>query len=494
MYLNSFSRIPQWLVAVHRPDFSVNGLVYKKVPEWSKSGSPVDMVAFSSSREIASRHNAYNDLIEYSYSNDIGDPSGQFSLTFVPSVDSVGRGWKEKLNKMDIVVIQEFEKSRFVGVILDVRYSMEISSGKPKRTVSVTGLSFGGMIRGYNLSMNVYLWYGNGQTAESLNTDLVQALNSKVNETQDLNKILSVITEKFFSVVFGSQELKGFLFWVNKFVKFDTATLESYYPRIFSVFEVQSNNLWDIYRKVLTSPIYEIFGKFNPVDDSYVITCRETPFDYDDWNALPIKKIDPLHLVSHSFSKGSDPVYTHYYSTMPNAEFSENENNARADLQNVSQFDYPRLWVYGYNQLQAMFTFYNVDRGNDIDFSSEQFLKDNSVRMYNWFNHNDEFESGEIVLMNVPDENNDMIDVGERISFIGGEFYMEKYTRSMSYPSSMKTTLKVTRGYEYGKTPLSIDGTIQIDSRGSIVYSPHKGPIRNVMQKLVNVEKEGVNG
>lgn len=487
-------RKPQWHVVIKRIDFESTNLSYSSVSNWSKKGVSVQAAEFVSSPERSSLDNVYTDLIGYSYSNSIADPRGEFTLSFVPSADSKGLTWKDKIETMDMVRIYEFGQIRYEGFVKTVDYSSEMAEAGPRRTVSVTGCSFGGKIQEYNLTLNVYLWYNQGGTADTINSELVSALGSGSDINQPLENILKVINDKFFEVVFGSQTLKGFINWIKQASRFVTGDMRSYYPRLFNVFQVDQNNLWDIYRQILTYPIYEIFGKYNAVTRFYEITCRETPFDLESWNNLKITKINPLYLKGHHLSKSDNQVYSHYYSTMPNTTWDENENYASVDLTNTSLFDTEKLWKYGYKQMMANFSFFDKDVGNAQGFNAEDFLRDNSLRMYAWFKNNDKFESGNITLMTVPNESGELIDIGERVKYLGGQFYVEGYRRTMNYPGQMLTELSVTRGYIYGETKLEKDGTIQRYSGGDIVLTPQVKPIREASKAAKLVEREALDG
>jgi hypothetical protein len=448
--IQSYQRTPQWEVTIRRPDYTADGLVFEKVDTWSKigKGGAKDAV-FVSNEKASNGFNTFTDLIAYEYSNALNSPEGAFSLTFVPQIDLNGLTWKDKIKKRDLVIIKEFGKVRYIGLVTSTGYSSQMNGDKPQRTITATGLSLGGILQRFSLPMNVYLWDTKGQTAKSANDSLVAALNSNVNEDQDLSKVLGIITDSFYKVVFSSQEVKGTVRIFKELTEYRPDPTLSMYPQIFSVFQVDSNNLWEIYRSILPSPVYEIFGRFDPDTGKYILVTRETPFDPEDWKELRKTKINNLFLLSHNLNETDNEIYTHFYSTMPNTAFSENENYARADLNQVSRIDTEKMPIYGYKQMQAMFKFYDISK--DTGFSPQEMLKRNSDRMYEWFKNNGDFQSGSITMMNVPDSEGKMIDIGERIEYLGGEFYVEAYKRSASYPDTMKTDLTITRGFVYDK-------------------------------------------
>lgn len=479
--MNTYTRSPEWTVSVLRPDYTRSTLIYKTVPEWSRVSTNVSIIEFVSNKSRANGVNNYTDLIGYEFSNQISNPAGPFSLTLVPIQDVNGLTWKDKIIANDIVFINEFGKIRYIGIVTGTGYSMTFNNGGPSRSVTISGMSIGGKLESFNVPMNKYLWFNKGVDAENENDKLIAALSSNIKEGQDIGKIFKLIKDTFLTIVFGSKT-SGLVPFLNEFFDLDVDRLEAFYPLLLRPFQVDSNNLWSIFRQVLPTPIYEIFGRF--IDGKYKLICRETPFDLEDWFNLKTTKLNPLYLISQNLNDSDSEVYTHYYAQMPNNAFSENENYANNNLDAVSIFDEEKLAIYGYRQLRANFPFFDIDKGRE--FTSESFLKNNSVRLYAWYKNNVEFQSGEIVVHSVPEE---YINIGEKIKYLEGashsiEFYVEGVKRKMGYPEIMTTTYSVTRGYEYGSNSVTIDGVT--------VTTPQVKKITQLGRKLIQAEKDQI--
>ncbi len=486
--MNTYIRHPEWTVTIRRPDYTQTILTYQIVPEWGNRRFPVSRAEFVSSKERENYLYGYTDLIGYEYDNSISDVSNPFSLTFTPRRDNSGLSWKDKIQESDIVFISEFGKIRYIGIVRKTSYSMSMGQNEnPQRSVTIAGESIGGKLKTFNLPMNVYLWYDLGVIAETENEKFTSALNSKLDEGQTLDTIFTSIKDGFFSVAFGSGST-GFPAILNKFFELDTSNLDVFYPMNLKPYQEDANTLWSIYRQILPDPVYEIFGRFE--DEKYKLVCRETPFDKENWKSLKITDLNPLYLISHNLNDSDEEVFTHYYSQMPNSAFSENEIYANKSLSEISIFDQDKLSIYGYKQLKASFPFFDLDKGKA--FSSKDFLKENSIRLYSWYKNNVEFQSGTITLMTVPDEHNEYINVGERIRYLQGannsiEFYVEGVKRTMQYPDGgMRSVYTVTRGYEYG------DGTVTID--GVTVKTPQVKKISQMGRKLFQIEKDVFQG
>lgn len=474
--MNSYYRSAQWSVTIQRPDYTKGRLTYLSPAEWNHAGR----ARFVSSSEQADGWVSYTDMISYEYSNSISDPTGQFSLTLVPRQDKNGLTWKDKIRSRDIVTITEFGKVRYIGVVTGTGYTMSMPSGRPSRSVTISGMSLGGLLATYNVVMNLFLWPQGGD-ADTANLQLMAALNSNIDQDQDISTVFDLIVQRFFRVTFGASVV-GFKPILDSFFSLNVEDIAAKYPMRIMPFQTGENNLWSIARQILPAPVYEVFGRY--IGGKYELTCRETPFDTVPWNALKENVLNPVFLVNQSLSDSDGQVYTHYFSQLPNAVLSENETYADSAINEVAVFDEERLPIYGYKQLQMSFPFMNLDETEGFD--SREFLKYNSARLYAWYRNNAEFQSGSITLMTVPDENGDYPDIGEKLKYLQGDtgkiyFYIEGVKREMRYPQAMTSTYTVTRGFEYGSNSVTISGIT--------LSTPQLKPITGMGRKLIDAEK-----
>ncbi|MDC7221546.1 MAG: hypothetical protein PQJ59_16550 [Spirochaetales bacterium] len=456
--MSVYNRRPEWTIVIKRPDYTSESISYKEVPEWSTNAQSKPMsVLFVDSKEREST-NAYTDLIGYEYKNSLSDPSGGFSLTLVPREDKNKKTWKDKIDKRDIVFIYEFRKLRYMGFVTGTTYSMAFNNGKPNRSITISGISLGGILESYNLPMNVYLLNTADSLATFANDEFVNTINSSFSEGDDVNSALDLIREKFLSVSFAGQS-SGMSPIFNKYFTTDAGELQYKYPIALRPFQIDTNNLWQIYQSMFPKPVYETFGIYE--NGVYNLKIREVPFDKADWDDLKSNKLDPATLISQSFSDSDDELYTHYFSGMPLSPLGRNEMYGNQYLESVTVFDDEKFPQYGYRSLEATFPFCDATQ---IDQSSVlEFLKDNSIRLYDWYRNNSDFQSGKLTVHTLPDDDNDLPQVGEKLSYMKGsageiQFYIEEITRKMSVPGSMTTSYSLTRGYEYGKNLITKDG------------------------------------
>jgi len=472
--LNTYRRIPQWTVSIKRPDYTRSILLYKTVPEWFN----VTKIEFVSDSGKSNGTNSYTDLIGYEYENQLSNPTGAFSLTLVPVQDRNGLTWKDKIRASDIVFISEFGTVRYIGIVRGTGYSMSFSGGKPSRKISITGESIGGRLQSFSVPMNKYLWLGNGiADVEVENESFTKDLAAKMGEGQDLGKLFTLIKDKYIKIALGGKT-SGIGAFIDEFFDLEVENLIAHYPFALKLFQQDTNTLWTMFRQVLPTPVYEIFGRY--IDGKYKMICRETPFDKDTWDALPITTLNSLFLIDQNLNDTDAEIYTHFYSQMPNAAYSENENYADNSLDQVTVFDNDKLPVYGYRKLEANFPFFDLIAGRE--FVARDYLKNNSRRMYAWYHNNVDFQSGEITMHTVEGQ---YINIGERIKYLQGadiQFYVEGVKRRMTYPETMTSTYSVTRGYEYGS------GWIKID--GERIQTPQVQRITKLGRKLLETEIE----
>ena len=77
-----------------------------------------------------------------------------------------------------------------------------------------------------------------------------------------------------------------------------------------------------------------------------------------------------------------------------------------------------------------------------------------------WYEYNDEFHTGTLRFMTIDNKAGDSglrnPRVGERMSFLEGEFYIEESEHSWSYGNPMETRLSLSRGFVYGGDGLPV--------------------------------------
>lgn len=166
-----------------KPDFSVR--IFR--PGYN-GGRSQDIVTFVSGAVGPGGDGHSDGLLAYDFSEDLGNPEGQFSLRITPGKDRNGRTWADMIETRDVVVISEFRTVRFVGLVGEISHTARMSE-TPNRSISITGSGLGGFLASFSVLLNPFVLQGS-QTASVVQEDLQQALTAALAEDQTLGPAL----------------------------------------------------------------------------------------------------------------------------------------------------------------------------------------------------------------------------------------------------------------------------------------------------------------
>lgn len=98
-----------------------------------------------------------SDVLRVSTTKSLGQPTGTFTIEFVPKRDGEGKTWVDKLNAFDYVEIymtgidDDAEKIIMRGLIDNVGKTENFQSGIPQRTISVSGRDLGCLLSDFSV-------------------------------------------------------------------------------------------------------------------------------------------------------------------------------------------------------------------------------------------------------------------------------------------------------------------------------------------------------
>jgi len=398
----------------------------------------------------ASNDRESTDMVGYSFEESISDIEAGFSLTLMPTMDKDDRSWVDKIAPMDIVSFKEFGKTRYVGVVHEVRYVAQMGQTGPRRVIVVAGAGFGHLISGFSLVLDAHLWLG-GPTADSISTTLSAEIAEK--GERKLKNVLKIIWDSFIklAVIPGDGDKQCGVFRViESYIDADSgiSSIESLYELAIGLYQVGENNIWQIFQSILPAPLYECFGRWSAEAEKYQVIIRQTPFDTSDWKKLPTTRINPIVLTDYSVGKSDREVKTFFFGELPGSSISkEMILSLPKDYKATRAKDSEKWPKYGYKPMSVTFRYFKRDAETS---GEQQVLQKVAARLLDWYSKNDEFLSGEIQLIGIDDS--DVMGyprIGEKVSFIGCEFYVEATRRTWTYGESPKVVLSVTRGYVY---------------------------------------------
>jgi hypothetical protein len=175
------------------------------------------------------------------------------------------------------------------------------------------------------------------------------------------------------------------------------------------------------------------------------------------WTGLHLTEVEAVKLTSFDLELSDDEVYTAYYSYLEGSVLSQEAYVTLSQLTKSGDqtvcIDSDKLAIYGYRPLEVNFRGYarvgtDSTRNNDIlkAFSAL------NLRMKEWYGNIDKMHAGSITLTTdfIKPEKNPR--AGERLGFIGGQFYIKSTDHSWAYGGTPTIVCTVNRGAKYSKS------------------------------------------
>jgi hypothetical protein len=214
-----------------------------------------------------------------------------------------------------------------------------------------------------------------------------------------------------------------------------------------SMYQMGVNTLWDIVRKIVPEPMYELFGRWDTDQGKYIIIARQSPFRPQDWKGLPSYKIFPVILKEYNLGRDDSEIVTAFYATAPSFGYTTNMTMVEKNLYKSIQVNDEKWKKYGYRPLSVEFSYLKRDEIKPEKI--EESLKEIGEMLEGWYKNNDRFLSGIISVISYEDTAMKYPAIGERLEFLGGQFYIEEIQRRWTYGASPTSEIKVTRGGRY---------------------------------------------
>jgi len=395
----------------------------------------------------AKDYNAKSDgLLSYTYSESRKDVDSAFTLSITPEQDKNKLTWADKIAQWDIVFIEEFNKIRYVGIVHKIRYSTRIGENGPERTISVEGNGFGELLKRFQLVLDTKLFIQAPAEIEDL-----RAKSEFITEgDKSLEGAITFYYEHFKKLISerGAGEQSVLKHIIEKYVVFDVdKNCKTFLPICQNLYQMGVNTIWDILRKIVPEPMYELFGRWDTKKNKYVIIARQCPYKVDDWKSLPIHKIKPVTLKEANIGRDDSDVYTVYYATAPSFGYTNNMVMVVDNLHKNIKIDDDRWKKYGYQPLSVELSFLKRD---DIQPNNvEDALVKIGELLASWYENNDQYLAGVLSVISYEDNNATYPTVGNRLNSLGGEFYIDEIKRRWTYGNSPTSDINVIRGGRY---------------------------------------------
>lgn len=257
----------------------------------------IGRLATVSTTGLTSATDLDNDIITVTTTRNMGQDCPTFTMNL-----TWRRGWYYALSSNDLVIIKmqrppEKRQTVFIGLIDDIRKTIDFSSGQPQRAVQVTGRGYNkalvnldvGLIE--NISIDTQTGFFAGFT-EMVSLDSFDAINVIIN-----NYIDRAVRYQFQD---GSKYGDRFQYVGNHHDGEVLTDFESYTQ--------YNGSLWNFIKEMTNAPWNETYWEIQ--DEKATLIHRRTPFNKEDWIALPRTVIPDKDLVSDSTGRSDLETYT----------------------------------------------------------------------------------------------------------------------------------------------------------------------------------------
>lgn len=400
------------------------------------------------------------ELLSYNFELSTNDTIGSFSLIFYPAHKNI---YKKKfhffdlIKKLYIVEIYETEKSiikkkpTFTGIIRSKKYVASVSENGGNRKFSVSGTAITGLISQFYVNLDTSASVLTDSMAN--NANIRNRLTTDILGRTSIDEIINLIWDYFIeiSAQYGTPKMEEYItnFIGDSIFEIDK-NLNFHYP-LGCVFNGETTqDFFDVVDGIIPSPVYE---KFPYIDSSgkMKIIIREAPFNSDTWQALTKHIIKSKNVKNFEVTESDNEVYTVFYSYLSGYSLDQTTLLRLSQLSKESQathlkYDSDKYKTYGYRLLSCHFIGYGTKDG-DEDTTTEENLGLLNEQLKNWYGKLDEMLSGSITLAMtygaIP------IMPGDRIGFMGCEFYVDGISHSWVYGSGGEINLSISRGGKY---------------------------------------------
>ena len=424
---------------------------------------------------------AGKNLQSYTFEQSLDNFGGSFSFTVKEDIpqNEFYSAFMDEVKPLDVIVISENgdgERIDFIGVVTKISVG-GISSNLTK-TVTVSGRSIEWLFSYYNMNTDIKACLFQNDAANNvLKIDLAKNSGTEPIKIKDIvvaslktfNEYATKIDKKSdINNVDITNTIVGEIIkkWYGEnFADFVETSDDTFlYPISSNLFDSGKINVIDYIRKLLPSPIYEIYGYINDMNKPK-LGVRKVPFDKPESNY----KIQPVHLTDFTLTKSCEEVYTAF---MPYIEGSSMSPDFYMNLQaaeageekgyNAAISNPDKVKVYGYQLLTCSFVGYNQNPKTGEEEINNDTLKDLAKDLNKWFGNLDEMYNGDFTMVNIT--KNKVAKIGDWIGFADGLFYINSANHTWNFGDNPMINYQVSRGGKW------IEGEFKPLENLSVVY------------------------
>ena len=409
-------------------------------------------------------------LQSYNFDNSIDNFGGSFSFTIKEDITK-DKNFMDQVEPLDVIVISESgnkQRIDFIGVVTTV--SIGGIASNLNKSVTVSGKSIEWLFLYYNINTDLKSCvFQNNEANKAFKTDLAKRDGTVGISIKD---IVTASFDMFKERADKNPEISNTIvgdiidIWYNKDY-FDSSTDSFLYPISSNLFDTGKITVIDFIKKILPSPMYEIFGYINDKGEPK-IKVRKVPYDYP----VSDKSLDPTLLTDFTLTRTCDEVYTAF---MPYIEGSSKDPSFYMNLQaaknaggqalkgyNSAKINDEKVKLYGFQLLTCSFVGYKENTKTNEETIDNDKLISLADDMKKYFGNLDDMYNGDFTLVNYTEKK--CAKIGEWVSFAEGLFYVHSSSHSWNYGDNPMVNYNVSRGGKY------VNGNFQKLTNLSAVY------------------------
>lgn len=392
-------------------------------------------------------------LQSYNFERSIDNFGGSFSFTVKEDINNSKNPFMDAVTPLDIIVISESgseQKIDFIGVVTSV--SLGGIANNLNKVVTVSGHSIEWLFQYYTINadikgtifnktkennyLKIDLASNNGTEGLSIKDIVTKSFEYFDGKANEITEISNIVIGKIIKSWFG-----------ENFVIADDEKF--YFPIASNLFSDGKINFIDFVKRLLPSPIYEVYGKIEKNEPK--LCARKVPYD----NPKAEYAINPVLLTDFTLTRTCDEVYTAFMPYIEGSPMSPSFYMNIASAQGLTEHGYDsavkntsKVGVYGYQLLTSSFIGYTPDSKNDKQSTvAKDKLKKLAESLAKWFSNLDDMYNGDFTLVNLPDKGSAR--VGEWVRFANGLFYVTTERHYWNYGDNPMINYQVTRGGKY---------------------------------------------
>lgn len=414
-------------------------------------------------------------IISMSTKNSMEDDSSVFSFVIAGDME-----WDKILSENDLVVLkiqpneatpgspgtQDNVRNNTVAVGLVSEVRLEGTYVDDSKMYRVTGQSIAKAFMQFELRaiQNITFpnpmmgWMDGGSNFKEFTLDLAGN-----NVAQLVNKMMDRFLDMMkynFSKTTKNSELQSRIVRSISSWEEDESLLN---PVSFTNFEGSFNQLLnEIVQKPFCEMFFDVYSD-EENNEKAVFVVRRTPFDKEDWNALPEFQLGTRDVMSEQLARTDLDAYS-IFNVKPDS-YTESEYPV---YEITPQFHPSLVDKYGYKMLEVTHKYLTplgaggAGGGTDVPTTGNlpmeeenttatgsvtSLIRKYSKKLYDWYVMNPNFYSGEIKVVGHPDYRmGNKLRYSDKYSNDVWVFYIESVEHDFSYSGGYTTTLGVTRG------------------------------------------------